>query len=147
MYSAHKRATARGWRALLCIAASLAAITFTTGLAESASAACTTGGLGCLPGSGYTSGRETIWNCGSIAAGVDCNSPSRESFGWGSAAYNGGGANVSVCVYGGSWFSGCGTNLIRACFYDNCNDQNSQTMSMIVENFSGSYVIYGHGLY
>lgn len=110
-------------------------------------------GLGCLPGSGYTF--ERVWDCGQIHSETICfyngvtsrGSATAHTWGWGSAAYNGEGSvtvllDASISTF--SYFGGAGTNLIRACYNDNCNDQESVLMDMDVAN-TGFHTIFGHG--
>jgi hypothetical protein len=119
--------------------------------ASHASAFCQ--GLGCLPGSGYTVDRT--WDCGQIHSEVNCfyngvtsrASAGEHTWGFGSAAYNGEGSttvrlDASTSTF--SFFGGAGTNLIRACFNDNCDDQDSTMMDELVGN-SGFHTIFGHG--
>ncbi|ADB49719.1 hypothetical protein Cwoe_1290 [Conexibacter woesei DSM 14684] len=112
------------------------------GAVGTASADCRTGGSGCLPGAGYTI--DSNWNC-TIGPGTGCGSPAgSQTWGWGSAAFNAGGS-ATVCVYGGSAFGGCGTNIARACYYGTCDDQNTANMSISVETTTpGSRVVWGH---
>lgn len=150
MHRTRERAAARGWRSRLLLAACAAIVALSAGHAGTA-AACTTGGSSCLPGSGYTL-QPSPWSCGTIAAGVACyyngttssSSAPSHTWGWGSAAYNAGGANVDLCVYGGTYFYGCGVNIARACYFTNCNDQNSVAFPIDVVNFSGRYQIFGN---
>ena len=116
-----------------------------------ASASCH--GNECVPGSGYTF--DETWNCGQIHSEVDCfyhevtslGSAIKHTWGFGSASYNGAG-NVEVRIEGRteelSLFGGWGTNLSRACYNDNCNDQDGVLLYEDVGN-SGFHTISGHG--
>jgi len=137
---------------LLAIALALAAIGLTSA-PGGASAALGCSGVSCLPGSGYTVDRT--WDCGQIHSETLCfyngvtsrGSAILHTWGWGSAAYNGEGS-VSVLLDASistlSFFGGAGTNLIRACYNENCNDQEAQLMHMDVSN-TGFHTIFGHG--
>lgn len=149
MHVAHESANARGWRSLLCIAASLAAILLTVGTVGTASADCTTGGSGCLPNGGYTV--EYNWNCGAITDPTRCyyynttdvSLATAQTFGWASAAYNGAGT-VSLCMHAAGYFSACGTNIARGCYYANCVDQSGVSMKVDVQNYTGTHTVVGH---
>lgn len=116
----------------------------------SAQAFCS--GTGCLPGSGYT--YDGTWNCGATTA--VCYEPGTtnygsayiHTYGWGSADYDGAGATtVNLCAVssGSCYFGGAGTNLIRACYNDNCNDQNAIGLKLGVSSPYESHTINGHG--
>lgn len=145
MQTAHVTEAARGWRSLLCIAASLAAILLTAGAVGTASADCRTGGSTCLPGPGYR-GADVNWNC-TIGPGTDCwyAGGATDTWGWGSAAFNAGGS-ATVCVHAGSAFSGCGTNIARACYYgSDCADQSVVALPIrVTTTTAGSRVVWGH---
>lgn len=142
----------RRGRALLWALAVTVSLAFFVGPAGVASADCTTGGTGCLPGTGYTFDQR--WNCGSIDSdlGTYCyynETKIREhaalhTWGWGSAAYNGSGSTF-VCVIGEGHFEGCGVDLARACYFANCNDQESSSFQMSVGNFGDPHTVWGHG--
>jgi hypothetical protein len=117
---------------------------------------------GCLPGRGYYGDR--YWNCGVLNPNEGCymgnagygvrnpGSALLAGWGWGSADYDGGG-NSDVCIDANSpggplWFWNCATNLARACFNVNCDDQDDYTN--IFERVYSRYdrhTIYGHGMY
>jgi hypothetical protein len=122
-------------------------------IATSAFASCS--GTSCLPGSGYT--LDSQWDCGTIdsTSGDACyangtlawGNAVTHTWGWGSADYDGAGSTwVCIQAEGGS-FGSCGTNLARACFNTNCNDQSSSSFRLYVENYDGGtrHTVYGHG--
>lgn len=110
-------------------------------------------GSGCLPGSGYT--LDEAWNCGQIHSEVNCyyngvtslGSAITHTWGFGSASYSGEGnddVRIDAHTLELSYFGGWGTNLSRACFNDNCNDQDAILMYEDVGN-AGFHTISGHG--
>ena len=120
-------------------------------LASPASAICQ--GSGCLPGLGYTLDR--YYGCGLInndacyydgtrsrAAGI------LHTWGYSSAIYNGSGSVrvfTDVGTINTSVFGAGGTNLARACYYNNCNDQTFFNWVAGVGNNSGyAHTITGH---
>lgn len=137
------------WRLIAC-----AALLCALGLAFApghASAFCQ--GNSCLPGSGYTF--EDVWNCGQIHSEVNCyykevtseSSATTHTWGFGSASYSGEGndeVRLDAHTHELSYFGGWGTNLIRACYENNCNDQDSIFMYEDVGN-AGFHTISGHG--
>lgn len=136
MQPAQLSARALGRRALLCAVASSAAVLLALAV-PSAAPACTTGGAGCNPGSGYTQDIGP-WNCGAIARGTPCAyGGAPNSYGWGSARYEGAG-DVSLCMFGGTVFYACGTNFAQGCYLTTCNDQSGDDIGIRVENFSAS---------
>jgi hypothetical protein len=151
----HDRRTARPWRSLIGLPATLTAMLLVLLLAlagshATAAADCTVGGSGCLPGTGYTF--DDTWDCGAIT-GDDCyydtttsaGSAVNAHWGWGSASYDGTG-DVFVCIQGGSYFIGCAFNIARACFFASCDDQDAVTFPLFISNQSGvSHTISGHG--
>jgi len=137
------------WRLIACAALLCAlSLAFTPSRAH---AFCS--GLGCLPGTGYTIDRT--WDCGQIHSETLCwfngvtsrASATQHTWGFGSAAYNGEGS-VSVAIEATTGtidpFGSSGTNLARACFENNCNDQESTSLYENVSN-SGFHTIFGHG--
>jgi hypothetical protein len=149
---AHVQRTARSWRSYICAVASLTALLLAlAGSHSTASADCTTGGIGCVPGSGYTFDRT--WNCGAFNTAscyyngtTSSGSATANHWGWGSASYDGAG-DVFVCIQGESYFVGCAYNLARACFYASCDDQDAVQFFLFVRNQSGvSHTVSGHGL-
>ena len=152
MLSEHVQKTTLQWRSRFRLGIVLAVLLLAlAGSSSTASADCTTGGSGCLPGSGYT--LDDTWNCGAINTAwcyydstTSSGSAASTSWGWGSAAYNGAG-DVYVCIQGSSYFVGCAYNLARACFYASCDDQDLVAFALFVRNQSGfAHTIFGHGL-
>lgn len=137
------------WRLIACAALLCAlSLAFAPG---HASAFCQ--GNQCLPGSGYTI--EPVWNCGQIHSEVDCyyngvtsqGSAITHTWGFGSASYGGEGSvevRIDAHTSSLSYFGGWGTNLSRACYENNCNDQDSILMYEDVGN-AGFHTISGHG--
>lgn len=132
--------------------AALVTLTIVVASTSPASAYCS--GLSCLPRSGYT--LDETYNCGFIDYGEICFYPGwlnrdgpHHTWGFGSATYNGAGdADVYVASKfdsGTTAFFGHGTNLARACYEGNCNDQNSAFINHVVYPLTRHTVI-GHGL-
>ncbi|MDO8214099.1 hypothetical protein [Conexibacter sp. CPCC 206217] len=120
---------------------------------HSPAGACTTGGSGCLPGSGYT---VTVgpWNCGGIVGSDICyynatlsaRAATTSSWGWGSASYDGAG-DVYICIQGSIYFVGCAYNIARACYYTTCDDQDLVAFELSVRNQSGvTHTVHGRGM-
>jgi hypothetical protein len=127
--------------------------------APSAQAICQSSSGGCLPGSGYT--LDVTWNCGVLASGGSDRcyynatksgaSAITHTFGWGSSDYDGGGSTsvgLDASTTSTSYFGGWGTNILRSCYNDNCNDQSGTYMRMSVfqsDTNGAGHTIYGHG--
>jgi hypothetical protein len=115
----------------------------------------------CLPGSGYYGNR--YWDCGLLdrvnvcyisasngAGTTNVNDALVAGWGWGSADYDGGGS-TTVCTTtwntsNGGVFSDCETNLARACYFSNCDDQDTYALVQGIQT-DPSHTIYGHGMY
>lgn len=135
-------------RHLLCLGALLAALAVVGPGGGVASADCTSGGSGCLPGSGYT--LDTVWNCGPLYPGFDCyangttifGNAVTHTFGWGSASF----PEVPVCIQLGPYAGACATNVARVCYQANCNDQNANSFRAEVHHRQTgiAWTISGH---
>lgn len=147
--SVHRGALARR-SALALTGMCLTAVILMLGHPAPAAAYCE--GTGCLPGSGYTF--DKTYECGLIyeRAIQECWYPGvlgeppgeRHTWGWGSADYDGSGT-VPVIVLGELFF-GHGNNLARACYANNCDDQNIYSLHILVGHTeSGArHTIIGH---
>ncbi|HEX6391646.1 MAG TPA: hypothetical protein VFZ89_19430, partial [Solirubrobacteraceae bacterium] len=73
------------------------------------------------------------------------------TFGWGSSDYDGGGSTtvgLDASTSSSSYFGGWGTNLLRSCYYNSCNDQSGTYLKMSVfhsDSNGAGHTIYGHG--
>jgi hypothetical protein len=152
------RRRALRWLACLgALAAVVAALAANGALTGTASADCTQGGSGCLPqGGGYTYDSGS-WNCGPINTqdGTNCwangttvaDNGVRHTYGWASAAYNGSGTTTVCAGFQNGAAFGCGTNLARICYQANCNDQDSTSVRVSVQNWSPGgifHTVWGH---
>jgi hypothetical protein len=156
MFVAARGDRRRALRCLLCLGALAAVLAVFGGHTGVASADCTSGGSGCLPGSGYTYD-SGAWDCGPIntQGGQNCwangtlnvDNAVSHTYGWASAAYNGAGTTTVCIAFQNGAASGCGTNLARICYLASCNDQNGTSVKVTAQNWSPGgvfHTVFGH---
>jgi hypothetical protein len=134
----------------------LAITTVVVAASSESPAACA--GTQCAPTTGYTYDR--YWDCGPIYDNFiqSCWFPgylgrptgNQHTWGWGSADWDGGGSigvGLDASTTSQSRFGGVGTNLMRACYYDGCYDQDGLLLDMRVFHTyrEARRTIFGHG--
>lgn len=125
--------------------------------APAAQGACSSSTGGCQPGTGYTFDTG-VWSCGGLQVGETCweSSPPTKnhgsghshSFGWMSADYDGGGSTgVKACLAAvtsaSCGYYGWGTNIVRICVYNNCNDATGNLKAGV--STDRPHTVKGHG--
>jgi len=141
------------WRLIAC-AALLCALGLTIAPGHAAARTPCQGNT-CLPEAGSNYTFEAVWNCGQIHSEVHCyykettslGSATTHTWGFGSASYSGEGTD-RVTIEAGTpeftYFGGTGTNLMRACYWETCHDQEEIFLHEVVWN-EGFHTISGHG--